>query len=177
MIRFTTTIKKFDEQGEKTGWTYIEISSELAEKLMPGNKKSFRVKGFLDAQPFERISLLPMGGGHFIMALKAALRKKIRKAQGASLSVQMEVDEKPLQPSPAFWECLQDEPAALHFFMALPKSRQHYFINWVDGVKTENAKAKRIAHAVSSLAKKTGFCANDSQLSGKPLSINYSFAG
>jgi hypothetical protein len=25
MVQFTTTIKQFGKQGEKTGWTYIEI--------------------------------------------------------------------------------------------------------------------------------------------------------
>ena len=48
MISWTATIKKFDKQGEKTGWTYIEVPAELANKLQPGNKKGFRVKGRLD---------------------------------------------------------------------------------------------------------------------------------
>lgn len=43
-VQFTTTIHKFDKQGEKTGWTYFEIPADLAQKLKPGNKKSFRVK-------------------------------------------------------------------------------------------------------------------------------------
>jgi hypothetical protein len=45
MIKFTATLLKFDKQGEKTGWTYIEIPADLAQKLKPGNKKIFRVKG------------------------------------------------------------------------------------------------------------------------------------
>ena len=39
MVQFTTTIKQFDKQGEKTGWTYIEIPSDIAEKLMPGKQE------------------------------------------------------------------------------------------------------------------------------------------
>ena len=45
MIHFNAVIKKFNEQGEKTGWTYIEIPEEIASKIKPGYKKSFRVKG------------------------------------------------------------------------------------------------------------------------------------
>jgi hypothetical protein len=41
MVQFTTTIKQFGKQGEKTGWTYIEIPADIAEKLIPGNKKGF----------------------------------------------------------------------------------------------------------------------------------------
>ena len=50
MVSYSTTILKFDEQGEKTGWTYIVIPSAIAQKLKPGNKKSFRVKGKLDTK-------------------------------------------------------------------------------------------------------------------------------
>ena len=37
MVQFSTIIKQFDEQGEKTGWTYIDISHAVAEKIKPGN--------------------------------------------------------------------------------------------------------------------------------------------
>jgi len=45
MIQFIVTIHRFEKQGEKTGWTYIEIPVDIAEKLKPGSKKSFRVLG------------------------------------------------------------------------------------------------------------------------------------
>jgi hypothetical protein len=90
MITFKTTILKFDQQGEKTGWIYIKIPSAIAEQLKPGTKKAFRVKGFLDNYAFERISLIPLGGGDFILALNATIRKAIRKTTGATLSVKME---------------------------------------------------------------------------------------
>src|SRR5689334_7755845 len=63
MISFVTTIERFGQQGEKTGWTYILVPSELAQKLQPGSRKGFRVKGKIDQHPFKMISLLPMGGG------------------------------------------------------------------------------------------------------------------
>ena len=96
MIKFTATIHKFEKQGEKTGWTYIGIPADIAQKLKPGNKKSFRVKGKLDNFKIDGIALLPMGGGSFIMALNAAMRKGIRKKHGAMLEVQLAEDEKRL---------------------------------------------------------------------------------
>jgi hypothetical protein len=60
-LQFTSVIKKFDDKGEKTGWSYIEVPAELAQQLMPGNKKAFRVKGKLDDYTYEGISLVPMG--------------------------------------------------------------------------------------------------------------------
>lgn len=48
MLTFDAKINRFQEKGEKTGWTYIEIRPDQAEILNPGIKKSFRVKGFID---------------------------------------------------------------------------------------------------------------------------------
>lgn len=92
MVQFATTIQKFDQKGDKTGWTYIAVSAELAQRLLPGNKKAFRVQGFLDTHSFKGISLIPMGGGDFIMALNAPLRKRIKKRCGDQVKVKLEVD-------------------------------------------------------------------------------------
>ena len=120
MIQFTVTIHKFEKQGEKTGWTYIEIPGDIALKLKPGNKKSFRVKGKLDNFKIAGVSLLPMGGGSFIMAINASMRKGIGKRHGAMLKVQLEEDKKPYQLDADFLECLRDEPKAFDAFNALP---------------------------------------------------------
>lgn len=151
MIQFTATIKRFGKQGEKTGWTYIEVPEDLAQQLVPGNKKGFRVKGFLDKYRFERISLLPMGGGNFIMTLNAAIRKGIHKKAGAMLEVKMKVDDRPILPPSDLMLCLEDEPKALANFNKLAKSHQNYFTNWINEAKTEPTRTKRIAKTVNSL--------------------------
>jgi hypothetical protein len=151
VIRFTANILQFAEQGEKTGWTYITISAKLAQELKPGNKKSFRVKGMLDEYAIAGIALLPMGGGSFIMALNAAIRRKIRKGKGAKLQVQLEVDDKKPKPTADFLECLADEPKALRFFNTLPPSHQNYYGTWIKSAKTEPTRVKRIAQAITAL--------------------------
>lgn len=157
MITYNSTILKFDKQGEKTGWTYIEVPAGFAIQLKPGCKKSFRVKGKLDAYIISQVALLPMGEGHFIMPLNAAMRKGIGKRKGAIVKVQITEDTKAYQLNAALMECLADEPAALEFFNSKPPSFQSYYSKWVEGAKTEPTKAKRIAMAVSSLAKKIDF--------------------
>ncbi len=84
MIKFSTTILKFDKQGEKTGWTYIIIPAKIVQQLKPKNKKSFRVKGKLDDFEINKVALMPMGEGDFIMAINAAMRKGIGKRKGAT---------------------------------------------------------------------------------------------
>lgn len=157
MIRFNTVIKQFGQQGEKTGWTYIEIPADIANELMPGNRKGFRVKGKLDNFSIKRIALLPMGGGNFILTLNTALRKGISKRKGAMLKVQLQVDETPFQPNKDFMACLDDDPDAKKFFNTLTKSHRDYFSKWIDTAKTEQTKTKRIAMAVNALSRKMGF--------------------
>ena len=61
MISYNATILKFEKQGEKTGWTYIEIQADVAHQLKPNTKTSFRVKGKLDNYSIKAVALLPMG--------------------------------------------------------------------------------------------------------------------
>ena len=150
-VRFTTTILKFKKKGEKSGWTYIEIPFDVASKIYPGNKKSFRVKGFLDDKEIKGVALLPMGNGNFIMPLNMSLRKLIGKKDGAMLVVKIEVDRKGLVLNEDLMTCLNDEPKALLFFKSLSKSHQNYFSKWIDSAKTPETKAKRIAKTLIAL--------------------------
>lgn len=157
MITFITTIKKFESKGEKTGWTYIEIPADLAQELKPGNKKEFKVKGKLDAYVIKRVSLLPMGGGIFIMAINANMRKAIGKRNGAMLTVKLTEDKSEFVFDSDFIDCLTDEPRANEYFQSLTGSHQRYFSKWIEGAKTAPTKAKRIAQAVNALVKKMGY--------------------
>lgn len=144
--------------GEKTGWSYIEVPIELSEQLKPGYKQSFRVKGKLDKFEIAGIALIPMGEGHFIMALNADLRKGVGKRAGAELQVQIAVDDNPdAVSSPEFMECLSDEPDALAFFNTLTKGHRNYFMKWIESAKTPATKTKRIAMAVTGLARKMDY--------------------
>ena len=156
-VEFTTLIKKFNQQGEKTGWTYIDIPEALATQLLPGSKKSFRVKGWLDQYAYEGLSLVPMGGGDFILALNASIRKSIGKTKGAMVKVRMEIDTKPVIISPDLMECLQDEPKALAYFNALPPSHRKYYSNWIESAKTEATKAKRIVQALTACSQQMSY--------------------
>ena len=91
------------------------------------------------------------------MALNATMRKGIGKTKGAMVKVQLEVDATPVLPPPELLECLADEPAALEHFSSLAKSHQNYFTKWIEGAKTDETKAKRIAQAVTALSRKMDF--------------------
>lgn len=153
MLSFKTIIQKFDSKGEKTGWTYIEIEKAIAQQLKPGNKQSFRVKGKLDNLAIKQVALIPIGEGNFIMPLNADIRKKLGKRKGAELTVQLMLDETPIQLSEDMMACLEEEPKALEAFQKLSGSEQKYFSKWIESAKTEPTKIKRIAQTVNAMLK------------------------
>ncbi len=153
MVTFSTIILKLGQQGEKTGWTYIDIPADLAAQLKPDNKKSFRVRGTLDNFKITGIAVMPMGGGSFILPLKADIRKGIRKSEGAMLQVSLEEDIYfKLEVPDDVNDCLTDDPEAFSYFNSLPESHRRYFINWINSAKTEPTRAKRIAQTCHAMA-------------------------
>ena len=157
MVSFTTTLLKFDKQGEKTGWTYIKVPAATAKKLNPGVKIIYRVKGKLDNFSIEKAALMPMGEGDFILPVNATLRKGIGKNKGATVKVQLELDAAPIKPLAELMECLADEPKALEHFKSIPQSHRNYFTKWIDSAKTSSTKAKRIALVIKAMLWKIDF--------------------
>lgn len=122
--------------------------------MFPGNKQSFRVKGKLDALPIAAQALIPVGGGVFILPLKAELRKQLGKRKGEEIVLQISRDNNP-DPVPmpeGFASCLEDEPLARENFNKLPKSHQHYYIKWINSAKTETTRVRRMGQAIQALS-------------------------
>ena len=158
MVEFTAMMLQFAEQGEKTGWTYIDIPADIAQQLKPGNKKSFRVKGILDSLPINGMALMPMGDGNFILALKAEVRKALHKNAGAMLHAKLVEDTDFKIEIPAdLQECFDFEPETWEFFNSLPKSHRDYFVKWIDSAKTSETRAKRIVNTVNAMLRKWTF--------------------
>ena len=149
MVSFEALIQQFNQQGEKTGWTYVEIPAEVAQQINPGVRLGYRIKGKLDNYLLNGSSLLPMGGGIFILLLNAVVRKAIKKRLGETVFVQMEVDNSEVKMSTDLLACLEDAPEAYAYFQTLTKSHKNYFSNWVEDAKTDETKAKRIQQAVT----------------------------
>ncbi|MFD2873535.1 YdeI/OmpD-associated family protein [Mucilaginibacter ximonensis] len=158
MIEFKTMMLQFGEMGEKTGWRYIEIPAHLAQQLKPGNKKSFRVKGFLDNYPISGFALMPMGDGAFIMPVKTEIRKAIHKEAGAMLTVKLEehADFKVDIPHD-LQDCFDFDPEAFEQFKTLAMSHRNYFVKWIESAKTDETRAKRIVNTVNAMLRKWSY--------------------
>jgi len=158
MITFKAEIERFHEVGEKAGWTYVFIPFDIANQIKPDCRKSFRVKGHLDRVAIEGLCLVPMGEGNFIIALNGALRKKLRKENGAMLDLSLAEDTTFKIEMPEDLEiCLSDEPHLMQNFLKQPKSHQNYFINWLNTAKTDATRTKRMVKIVAAMDKNWDF--------------------
>lgn len=157
MIEFVAEITKYAQKGEKTGWTYIEVPCEIANKIKPKTKISFRVKGKLDELMISQVALVPMGQGNYILALNAEMRKGINKQIGDKLKVFLEEETEDLPISADLLISLDLEPEALRVFNSYPKGHQRYYSNWVESAKTYETKSKRIYMCVYGLLNKMDY--------------------
>lgn len=151
MQSFETMIHRYGEQGEKTGWTYIELPVEIAEELNPGIRKSYRVKGFLDNHPIKGVALIPTGGGIFIIPINAAMRKAIAKKEGSMIMVKLALDTVAYELNLLMVECLEESPKAKDVFYKMPRSHQNYYSKWIESAKADATKEKRIVLMITAL--------------------------
>lgn len=168
MIELTEMLLQFGQKGEKTGWTYLSITANIAQEIKPNNKLSFRVKGFLDHVPVNGLALVPMGEGDFILPVKAALRKALGKQKGAMVKMQLEEDKDFKFEMPQdLAECFADEPQALANFNMLPKSHQHYYFKWINEAKTDATRTKRLAETLNAASKSLNYGEMIREMKGK----------
>ena len=158
MIKFTTLIHQFGENGEKTGWTYLNIPSSISNQIKADCKTSFRVKGKLDHIAIFGIALVPMGEGDYILPLKKGLKKKIGKPNGAPVNIELEEDKDFKYEIPDdLAACFDDAEGTLEQFLNQPKSHQNYFIRWIDEAKTEPTRIKRLTMTVNAMLEKLDY--------------------
>lgn len=158
MVIFNAEIERFEKMGEKTGWTYVAVPFATASLIKPDCRKSYRVKGRLDDLSVEGLSMVPMGEGNFIIALKSSLRKQLRKEEGAVLQLALEEDKDFKIEMPGDLEiCLSEEKQLMENFLHLPKSHQNYYINWLNTAKTEKTRTRRITEIIIAMDKKMDF--------------------
>jgi len=158
MIHFKAEIERFENMGEKTGWSYVFIPKNLAIQIKPDCKVSFRVKGKIDQLEVAGMATMPMGEGDFILALKTTLRKQLKKEAGAHVELFLEEDKDFKVEMPEDLEiCLLDEDHLMENFLKQPKSHQNYYINWINQAKTDTTRTKRLAMTVTAMQKKQDF--------------------
>lgn len=135
------------------GWAYVEVPRTIANRIKPGHKQSYRVRGQVDGHVFTGLALMPLGEGDYYLAINGTMRRVLHKGVGDTLAISLEEDKDFKITIPEDLEiCLLDEDGDLMGkFMALAKSHRNYFIKYITDAKTEPTRTKRIAMTVEAM--------------------------
>ena len=135
------------------GWTYTVIPEVLPDKHSPFGW--VKVKGSIDGYEIKDYRLQPTvhGDNRLFLAVKAEIRKAIKKEAGDYVHIILYRDNDPLEIPEELIICLKDDSDAYERFQKLKESEQRVFIKWIYSAKTDETKVKRIAETIDKLAK------------------------
>lgn len=142
---------KLERFPGKGGWTFVRIPEVLQDKSKPFGW--VKVRGTIDGYELKKYNLMPMGNGMLFLAVRAEIRKKIKKNEGDIIHVILFPDDEPMEVPEEMMLCIKDEPEALKFFKSLSDSEQKYYIDWTYSAKKEDTKIERMAETVNRLLK------------------------
>lgn len=148
LIKGEYVLQRFKVKG---GWTFISIPEIIAQdKWKIGGIK---IKGTIDDCPINQLRLMRTGNMVFL-PINATIRKYTRKREGDKVMVILYEDDTALQIPEELMACLEDEPAALKYFMQLTEGYKREYIAWINGAKQAQTKAGRITKMIGKLLKK-----------------------
>lgn len=143
-MRFRSTV----ELGGKTA-TGIEVPAEVVTALGPSKRPAVRVT--VGGHDY-RTTVAPMGGKYWV-PLSAENRAAAGVAAGDSIEVEIEVDEAPrvVEVPDDLSAALAADPVARAAFDALSYSNQRRHVVSVEGAKTAETRARRVAKVITEL--------------------------
>jgi Uncharacterized protein conserved in bacteria len=142
-VTFTTTILSM---GNNTG---IEVPPKIVEGF--GATKRPPVKVTVGGHTYQ--STVAVMGGKYLISLSAANRKAAGVEGGDKVKVTLEFETAPrIVELPAdFAKALAKVPAAKKFYDGLAPSMKKFHVTNIEGAKTDETRARRIAKSVEML--------------------------
>ena len=145
-MKFHSTI----ELGGKTA-TGIEVPEDVVAALGSGRRPSVHAR---IAGHTYRTSVASMRG-RFMVPVSAAIREQTGVAAGDELDIEIELDTEPREVAVPddLAAALADAPAAGERFGRLSYSNQSRYVLAIEGAKTAETRARRIAKTVEELGR------------------------
>jgi hypothetical protein len=143
---------KLESGGEGGAWVILRVPFSVEETF--GSRGRVAVKGTLNGVVF-RTSLFPAGDGTHHIMVNRQMRDAAGVSAGDRVDVMMEVDAEPrtVEVPKDFAQALKKNARAKAFFEKLPPSHKRAYVEAIVEAKKPETRARRIASAVSILAK------------------------
>lgn len=132
----------------KGGWTFLTMP--VMTHLPKKKNSTVRVRGFIDDYELKDFHIWAMKKGTFL-AVKAEIRKAIKKEEGDTVKVILYLDEPQMVIPEDFLICLREEPKLHKHFENYPEKRKKEITDWIFSAKTEDDKITRIAKTLEKL--------------------------
>ena len=130
----------------KGGWTYVSLPE------IPKDKEAafgiVKVRGTIDDYELEGVTLMPLGTGIMIMAVRAEIRKRIGKEEGDKVHVTLYRDDSVYRIPDEFKLRLQQEFGVYEKFITYKKWEQRMCVNWIYAAKRHETINERIIKTI-----------------------------
>jgi len=137
-----------EKYSGKGGWTFVKMPT--IANLPKKRNNTVKIKGFIDDYELKDMHMWAMKQGNFI-AVKAEIRKKIKKEAGDTVKVVLYLDEPQTVIPEDFLVCLREESKLFAYFGKLPEKEKQAMTDWIFSVKTEDEKIDRIVKTMEKL--------------------------
>jgi hypothetical protein len=143
-MRFRTTIR-----GNGKNTTGIRVPDDVVDALGSGKRPPVRVT--VGGHTYR--STVAVMGGTYMVGLSTENRTAAGVGEGDEVDIEIELDDQPREVVvPAdFAEALAREPEAAATFGRLSYSNRSWHVLSIDGAKTPETRARRIAKSIEAL--------------------------
>jgi hypothetical protein len=143
---------KFRAELQRTGGTAtgFEVPQEIVDGLAGGGRP--KVVATVNGYEF-RSSIAKMGGSYWLgVSAERRAAADVEGGQTLDVDVVLDVAERTVDVPEDLAAALKAEPAAEAFFNGLSVSKKQWHVLQVEGAKTADTRARRVARSVEMLA-------------------------
>lgn len=140
------------ERGDqRLGWTIVRIPFDAA-KVWATTKGLLKVKGEINSFGF-RTSLFPTGDGHHVLLVNERMQAggKAKLGDTAKFRLEPDTEERTVTLPAELVSALSEERALRRWYDQLNYSTRKEIANWINGVKSAEARERRAAQMTERL--------------------------
>lgn len=146
---------QIQKMSGKGAWSYVLLPLPIPKTGLPFGW--YIVKGLIDNYEIEQFKLWPTKDKQLFLPIKAVIRKKIKKEAEDFVFIELYSDNSSVDVPDEIQIVLEEFPLASSFFYGLSETSKKQYIDYIYGVKSEEAKERRIGKTIEKLEQRLKF--------------------